>query len=234
MNFAFCKGYSLLVSKDSSVEEFSKTFSVPIAFLLSYLVGSLPFGYIIGRVNGIDIRRHGSGNIGATNVLRTLGRRWGYLCFLLDFLKGLAPVLASYLLSRRFAPDSLDAIRAAALAGTFSGHVWTIFLGFKGGKGVATAAGAISAISPLSMGASLLVWMAVFSISRFVSLSSIVASVALPAAYFLAAKFAGGEFSPLLFSVFTAISVLSIIKHRSNIARLANGTEMRFGRKEEK
>jgi glycerol-3-phosphate acyltransferase PlsY len=200
---------------------------------VSYIVGSIPFGYIIGKINGIDIRKHGSGNIGATNVLRTLGRKWGYLCFLLDFMKGFLLVLTTELLVKNhFSTIDPQLASACAMAGAFCGHLWTIFLKFKGGKGISTAAGAIFAISPFAFFASLITWFCIFSISKYVSLSSIIASLTLPLAYLFVGQYANSPYSLMIMTAFSAISLISILKHIPNIKRLFNGTEMRFGGKE--
>jgi glycerol-3-phosphate acyltransferase PlsY len=208
----------------------------PAILLLSYLIGSIPFGYIIGKINGIDIRKHGSGNIGATNILRALGKKWGYLCFSLDFLKGFIPVLSVSLIAKKYAPEfNCENAAILAFAGVYCGHVWTIFLGFKGGKGVATAAGAIFAAAPLPFAICLTIWLAVFFLSRYVSLASIAASAALPVSALAADKFRGqNNYSLKTLVFFCVIAGLSIIKHSSNIKKLINGSEHRFGRKEEK
>ena len=211
-----------------------------------YLLGSIPWAYIIGKFNGIDIRKHGSGNVGATNVLRVLGNGWGYTCFALDFLKGALPVLAATLLAPN--PDAtgsqgccmLDAYAPViAVFATVAGHVWPVWLKFKGGKGVATAAGTLVPLAPLPALAALLVWVVAFKISRYVSLASIIAAAALPLAAF-GMRF--GEINPFplvtygrlatgLLWVCIVLSVLVIAKHHSNIRRLLNGTENRFAKK---
>ncbi|HPO89752.1 MAG TPA: glycerol-3-phosphate 1-O-acyltransferase PlsY [Victivallales bacterium] len=209
-------------------KKFFIIFSIVIA---SYIIGSIPFGFLIGKIKGIDIRKHGSGNIGATNVLRIFGKKYGYICFILDFLKGFIPVIIAGAIAKKTQNINPDFIKCAAFAGTFSGHVWTIFLNFKGGKGVATAAGAIFAISPISVICSLIIWFAVFSLSRFVSLASIVASAFLPVFYGIYTKLLADNFSSIIFISFFLVSLLSIIKHHSNIKRLLNGTEIRFDRR---
>lgn len=208
-----------------------ETFVILSIFLISYLIGSVPFGFIIGKFKGMDIRQHGSGNIGATNVLRTLGKKYGYLCFALDFLKGFLPVICAEIIANKFNFSNPDLVRCVALLGTFLGHVWTIFLRFKGGKGVATAAGALLAIHPQALLLALFVWMIFFFSFRFVSLASIIASLSLPLAYFLFSKLTKKPISELFLVLFSIIAILSVFKHRSNIKRLLNGTEQRFGRK---
>jgi glycerol-3-phosphate acyltransferase PlsY len=214
-----------------------------------YLLGSIPWAYIIGRFNGIDIRMHGSGNVGATNVLRVLGKGWGYTCFLLDFLKGAGPVLAVTLLApnpdaagcRECCPLNAYAPIMAVFA-TVAGHVWPVWLKFKGGKGVATAAGTLVPLAPLPAVAALLVWVVAFKISRYVSLASIIAAAALPLAAF-GMRFSGVKaLNPFplvhneslcsaLLWVCVVLAVLVIAKHHGNIRRLLNGTENRFAKK---
>ena len=204
-----------------------------------YLLGSIPWAYIIGRFNGIDIRKHGSGNVGATNVLRVLGKKWGYVCFALDFLKGVLPVLAATLLARD-AAGGLDAFAPViAVFATVAGHVWPVWLDFKGGKGVATAAGTLVPLAPLPALAALRVWVVAFKISRYVSLASIIAAAAVPLAAF-GLRFGGINPFPLvlydslqtvLLGVCIVLAVLIIGKHHSNIRRLLNGTENRFAKK---
>ena len=144
----------------------------------AYLLGSVPFAYLIGRLNGVDIRQHGSGNVGATNVLRVVGKPWGITCFALDFLKGFLPVLGAVLYVRANlgdirAADALSPI--AACAGAVSGHIWPVWLRFRGGKGMATSVGALLALAPLPVLLGVTAWVAVFKLSRYVSLASIIA-----------------------------------------------------------
>ena len=200
-------------------------FIVPAA---SYLIGAIPFGYLIGRLHGIDIRTVGSGNIGATNVTRTVGKIQGKICFFLDFFKGALPVA---LVNSVFTQDTANLALAAGLAAIL-GHIFPIYLKFRGGKGVATAAGVALALAPYPLLCALLVWLATFLTTRYVSLASIVAAAALPVA---AALFFGLGIptpfplgaSTLIF--FTLIALLAILRHVSNIKRLLNGTESRFG-----
>lgn len=187
--------------------------------LSSYVLGSVPFALLIGRMHGLDIRQHGSGNVGATNVVRVLGRGPGILCFVLDFLKGVAPVTAGLLLGL-----PLWGVLLAAAA-TILGHSRSIFLGFKGGKSVATGAGTIVAMAPLAGLAALAVWGVVFSTSRIVSLASITAALALPVLTLLTRQ-------PLEVVAFSAVAAFYvIIRHRENIRRLREGKEPRMERK---
>lgn len=200
----------------------------------SYLVGSIPSGYVIGRMNGMDIRNHGSGNIGATNVTRVIGKGWGRICFVCDFFKGLLPVLATALLVKAGSlQDPVGALPLLAAFGTVAGHIWTLFLGFKGGKGVATAAGAIMAVNPPALVAAGIVWAAVFFGSRYVSAASIAAAAALPAAGFLFKFVNLWRASVAELALLVILAAIAILKHSSNIKRLLNGTEAGFSKKAE-
>ncbi len=194
----------------------------------SYLFGAIPFGYLIGRFYGKDIRKEGSGNIGATNVTRVIGRNAGRCCFALDFLKGMLPVLAA----KALFPENGAALLVAGGCAV-AGHMFPIYLQFKGGKGISTAAGVAVAMVPLAFLFAGLIWLAVFFTTRYVSLASIVAALALPLAATLLALVRGG-ISPLILAFFYLIGVVAVYKHRSNIARLRNGTELRFERKTKK
>ncbi len=204
-----------------------------IVIAASYLIGSIPFGLLIGWCHGVDIRKTGSGNIGATNVTRSVGSLAGKLCFLCDFLKGWLPVMV---VLAGFAPETagrpaatLPAI-AAALAAVL-GHMFPVFLRFKGGKGISTGAGAALALAPLPLAATAAVWAAVFLASRYVSLASVAAAAALPVfTVIFAAAGIGSDVarSGVIQIFFTAIGLLAIWKHRANLKRLAAGTESRF------
>ena len=191
----------------------------------AFLLGSIPTGYLVARAKGVDIRKHGSGNIGATNVFRTLGKPLGVFVFLVDALKGFAAVW----LAVQFGAGSDWAGIVAAVA-VIAGHNYTPWLGFKGGKGIATSAGVLLALMPWAVLAIAVVWVLVFKISRYVSLASICAAAALPVAVGLLWFSGCGGNGPLLaFSL--AISALAIWRHRTNIQRLRAGTESRFERK---
>jgi len=199
-----------------------------LIFVLSYLIGSVPWGYLFARLKGVDIRQHGSGNIGTANVLRVMGKKWGYLVFLCDFFKGFLSVKLGSLIAAYFLVNvGLGSVIAAVAC--VLGHDYPIWLGFKGGKGIATLAGTVLSLFPplvfVSFG---VVWIAVFLISRYTSLASISAVVALPiAAYLIVAK----TDLPLLLGFSVLMAALAIWLHRANIGRLLNGTENRFGRK---
>ncbi len=223
-----------------------------VLILAAYLIGSIPFGFIIANLRGIDIRRHGSGNIGATNVGRVLGKKWGALCFGLDVLKGLLPTLFAgwWLGLARFdsvsPPDAAETaifVWLGAMAATVVGHMFPVWLGFRGGKGVATGFGALLGVWPvLSFAAvgALLVWLISVKFTRMVGISSVIAAVCLPllvlAQPYVAAAMAGGDPAPLsrtwpFLAVAGVLAAVVIIKHRANIARTLAGTEPRIGRK---
>jgi glycerol-3-phosphate acyltransferase PlsY len=198
--------------------------------LLSYLVGSIPFGYLIGKFNGLDIRRHGSRNIGATNVRRVLGRDWGAICFIMDFLKGLLPVIFfGELLGAQMAVG-LEWGAMFAIAGTIAGHIFPFTLDFKGGKGVATSLGAILAVAfwPVLVGA--ITWYVTFLKTRIVSLASIVAAVSMPVAATLMFSMNKGGIHATNIILMCIIAALIIIRHKENIVRLRNGQENKFSK----
>lgn len=201
------------------------------AVLGAFLLGSIPTGYLVAHARGVDIRRHGSGNIGATNVFRTLGKPLGISVFVADALKGFLAVH----LALAFGPDGGDAAAWTGIAGAvaaIAGHNYTPWLGFRGGKGIATSVGVLIGLMPLAIPAVAAVWAGVFFTTRYVSLASIAASAALPVVVGLLWWTGIAGNAPLLaFSL--AISALAIWRHRSNIARLRDGTEPRFRRKEE-
>ena len=195
-----------------------------------YLIGSIPSGYLVARSQGIDIRQHGSKNIGATNVLRVMGKKWGRLAFLCDASKGFLAVKVGELIAGGFsASPTINGVIAAIAC--ILGHNYTIWLGFKGGKGIATSAGVSLALFPsLVVLSVLLVWVIVFSVSRYVSLASITAVVTLPIAIVLFGGKTGNDLWLLvIFSIL--VGALAILRHRTNIKRLLNGTESRFDKK---
>ena len=187
-----------------------------LILICSYLLGSVPTGLLLARAFGVNIRESGSGNIGATNVYRTMGRKVGILTLVGDCLKGLIPVLVAKWLGL---PDLW--IAAIGLA-AFLGHVYTIFLGFKGGKGVATALGVFLGTSPLSLLGALAVFALVLYRWRYVSAASIAAAATIPVAVTLVTG------KPELILMSGAIAAIVIFRHRENIARLRAGTESRF------
>ncbi len=233
--------------------------------LLAFLLGSIPFGWIFGKCKGIDIRQHGSGNIGATNVWRVLGKSCGIPCFLLDVLKGLVPTLLgmtlirfegqsagislSPLLSHAYlfpAEEQFTAQTLVVFTGLLSilGHNYSPWVGFKGGKGIATSAGVIIALMPAAIVLLVILWALLFFTTRYVSVASIGAAAALPLLTHFGARFhhinnnpdlptlwEAGTWNKPLFAFSVLIALLAIWKHRSNIQRLRNGTENRFSKK---
>ncbi len=198
--------------------------------LAAYLIGSIPTGYLMARAKGVDIRNVGSGNIGATNVFRILGKGPGIAVLLIDALKGYLPArfLPALFLPNVAGQDSRYQY-LAIVAGFFAiiGHNYTCWLRFKGGKGVATSAGVLIAWVPMAFLIALGSWLVVLGVSRFVSLASILAALVLPLAVW-------GTGEPgLMIGIATVISALAIYKHRANIQRLRAGTENRIGKKKE-
>jgi acyl phosphate:glycerol-3-phosphate acyltransferase len=198
--------------------------------IVSYFIGSVPSGYLVARTQGVDIRQHGSRNIGATNVLRVMGKKWGYLVFLCDASKGfLAVKLGMLVATHALLSPVLGGVIAAITC--ILGHNYTIWLGFKGGKGIATSGGVILALFPIAIVCCLaLVWIGVFYAGKYVSLASIAAAVALPIAVFLIVAKTGEEFWTL-FGFSVLICALAVWRHQANIVRLMKGTESRFGKK---
>ena len=196
----------------------------------SYLLGSIPFGFIAGRICGIDIRTQGSGNIGATNVLRVLGKKWGYAVFFLDFLKGILPVLLALAWGRSIGVNPASAPGALAALCTLLGHSFPVWLGFKGGKGIASSAGVI--VGLFGTGAFLFClgsWLLFFSVTRYVSVASIAAAIAVPVSVSVLYFMHRSDWLTLF--VACLMCVLAIWRHRSNITRLRAGTEPRFDKK---
>lgn len=200
--------------------------------LLSYLLGSIPTGFLVAKAKGVDIRSVGSGNIGATNVFRILGKAAGIFVLTADAAKGalavavLAPMVRNHFVDPLVTQDVPGFLRhAREIAGICAilGHNYTCWLRFKGGKGIATTAGVFAALAPAAFGIALAAWLVVFAASRYVSLASIVAAVALPLAVWLTGNGA------LLTGVSTALGALAIYKHKANIERLLAGTENRIG-----
>lgn len=238
---------------------------LPIA---AYLIGSIPFGVLISRSKGIDITRHGSGNVGATNVFRIVGKRFGVLCLILDFFKGFLPAAIAinllrvqgetpplslpflwgmaegYPADRQLEAHTIQIITAMA---AIVGHNYSIFLKFKGGKGIATSAGVLAALMPLILLGMVIVWIATFFLSGYVSLASILAALSLPILRHLGDRLqhvnhdkslpslweAGSWNKPLL--VFAVVAcLLAVWRHHANIRRLVTGTENRITRKRKK
>lgn len=204
--------------------------SLTIAVTLSYLLGSVPFALLLGKVKGIDIRQAGSRNIGATNLTRLAGRTWGVAAFLLDFLKGLVAVLVTRWLWPWEDNGSvpMSPVHAQILAGLASilGHVFPLYLRFRGGKGVATTFGVMTGLLWLSAVFAGLSWGVAYLIGRTVSIASLVAALTFPVAVFVL-KYDDPTL-PAVLTLAVMISLLILIRHRTNISRLLSGKEHRF------
>lgn len=209
--------------------------TVALFIIGAYLLGAVPFGLLIGLARGVDIRQHGSRNIGATNAGRVLGRGWGYLCLALDVLKGLIPTLAASLVLVRRPPDSamLWSWIGVGLAAVL-GHVFPIYLKFRGGKGVATTVGVALGIFPyytIAMAVALLLYAVVRFGSGMVSLGSLTIAAAFPAAFFVLVRL-DPELTVRdtwpLGGVAVLLGLLITLRHRGNIARMLRGEESRL------
>jgi acyl phosphate:glycerol-3-phosphate acyltransferase len=206
------------------------TFAVVV--IGSYLLGSIPAGYLAGRIAGIDIRKCGSGNIGATNVIRTLGKGYGYPVFAADFLKGFGAVKMSLLIATRARPDwnSPEVFGILAAISSVIGHSFPVWLNFKGGKGVATSAGALFGLIPVAALIGAAIWLLTFWLTRYVSMASIAAAAALPL-IILIMSWLNQTAGKALFYSSVCLAAVVIWRHRSNLSRLMRGTEPRFTRK---
>ena len=205
--------------------------------VICYLLGAVPFGFLAGRAKGVDIRRQGSGNIGATNAARVLGRPWFFVVFTLDFLKGFASVaLVCFVLNygdkvgieAEFGWKNLQMLYGLA---AIVGHMFPLYLGFKGGKGIAVSSGVFVYLTSCAFLVALAAFLVAYLVSRYVSLGSICAAVAFSASYFLFAFLCGNDpFAPnvaLLSAACVLFTLLVIFKHRTNIARLLSGRELK-------
>lgn len=205
-----------------------------LPILVAFLAGSVPFGLILAKFRGVDLRAVGSGNIGATNVWRAMGKGFGSVCFVLDFLKGLLPVLWAL----QFGPTQAHAGHSWLEVGTglaaVLGHNYSPFAGFKGGKGVATSAGVLVGLMPWVVLPVLLVWWLTLKASRMVGLASVVAAAALPLVYLglgllPAGTLPGFRFDWIHFGFAALVAVLVIWRHKSNLRRIFDGTEGKVG-----
>jgi len=195
-------------------------FILLISVLLAYLIGSIPTAFIFAKVIGrVDIRKQGSGNVGATNVYRVIGKLPGILTLIVDIAKGAAAVgvLAPYF-HNLGVPLALHHLQPVMALAVVAGHNWNPFLNFKGGKGIATSAGALFVLCPGILGLVVLVWVIAFVLTKIISLSSIIASISFP---IIAALI--GDISITLLAII--LCVISVVKHRSNIKRLIRGEE---------
>ncbi len=192
--------------------------------LAAYLMGAIPNGLLLARLKGIDLQKVGSGNIGATNVFRCVGKSWGIAAFILDAVKGFVPAFVF--------PRLMDGAPAwlglACGVAAVAGHNWPVWLKFKGGKGVSTSAGMLLGIAPGAVGIGFAVFAVTVALTRWVSLGSILAAIAVPAAYIGL----HGTDNRLLTGALIVMGLLVILKHRANIGRLLKGTEPHiFGKK---
>jgi glycerol-3-phosphate acyltransferase PlsY len=193
---------------------------------LGYLLGSIPFGLILVKLlRGEDVRLSGSGNIGATNVARSGGAKLGVATLVLDALKGTLAVLIALEAGRQFGDIDRGLLAAVTALAAILGHVFPVWLGFRGGKGVATAVGAFAALAPRAVLVVLAVFLIVVAISRYISLGSIAAAVFFPVC---AALLSRGQTPNAVLLIMSAASLLVVVKHRANIRRLLSGTESRF------
>jgi glycerol-3-phosphate acyltransferase PlsY len=191
--------------------------NVVASILLAYLLGSVPFAAVAARIKGVDLRRQGSGNLGATNAIRVLGPAIGIPVLLADILKGL---LGATLIPSSLAVTDPGWVLASGVAAIL-GHVWPIFLAFRGGKGVATAAGVFLGLAPAATGVALALFVGVLLAGRYVSLASMVAAVGLPVALALT------DAPRLVLVAGIAVALLVLVKHRSNLGRILAGSENR-------
>lgn len=196
--------------------------NVFVLIISAYLLGSVPFGFVIARSRGVDLRKVGSGNIGATNVFRMVGKKWGALCFILDFLKGF--LAAGWF---PFVLGVMEVAEAGLIGGAAAivGHNFPVWLKFRGGKGIATSAGVLAAVAPLALLLGLGVWAVTMKLSRMVSLASILAAVGVAAGGWLFYRE-----SLWTAGVLTGLAVMAVVRHRSNIQRILKGEEHRFGK----
>ena len=223
--------------------------------IFAFLLGSIPFGLLIAKSRGINIREHGSGNIGATNVLRIVGKKYGITCFILDFLKGLIPALLAYNLYkftgadetmmigflREHAIDLGDEQFKAQSLKVFTGlcailgHNYSPWVNFKGGKGIATSVGVLIAFMPFGALILIAIFILTFKITRYISLASIVAAASLPLLVLYGSwshgKLAAGTWDKPLLIFSILIAAMAIFKHRSNIKNLISGKEYKFAKK---
>ncbi len=221
--------------------------------LLAFLVGSIPFGLLIAKSKGINIREHGSGNIGATNVLRVVGKKYGITCLFLDLLKGLIPTIIgmslityagahpplSFSFLSQYAIEiprsQAQVLHILTALATILGHNYSPWIGFKGGKGIATSAGALIALMPVGVIVLIVIWVILFFTTKYVSVASIGAALSLPVVMILGSwyhgKLSDGSWNIPLFIFSIIIALLATWRHRSNISNLRNGTEHKFTKK---
>ena len=198
-----------------------------VAVILAYIIGSIPISYIIGRISsGVDIRNFGSGNVGATNVLRTAGKLPAIIALAGDIFKGVfAVTLLAEICYMNNPYVDFETFRIMLGLAVIFGHIWTVFLKFKGGKGVATSTGVLAVICPKALAIAAIVWVLAVILTRYVSLGSVLGSISLPVTIALQGR-------PIELVIFAVIlCIISTYKHKSNIIRLINGEEAKIGQK---
>ncbi|MBN2029384.1 glycerol-3-phosphate 1-O-acyltransferase PlsY [bacterium] len=212
-----------------------RMFSFLIIFILAYLLGSFPTAILLSKIMmKDDIRNHGSGNAGATNVFRIMGWKAALIVVLIDIGKGIVATL--FLPTLIWQPVPFDMVTLQILTGVAAivGHVWTVFAGFRGGKGVGTAFGVLVALIPLSTTAAGIIWLILVLVTRIVSVGSLVAGILFPIAVLLERTFFNANISASLIGMAFLVALLIVITHRSNIKRLLKGEENRFGSKKKR
>jgi glycerol-3-phosphate acyltransferase PlsY len=196
----------------------------------AYLLGSIPNGYLVGKTQGVDLRKVGSNNIGATNALRVLGKKWGYLVFAADAFKGWLAVMLAWVVGWQWDESSKIYLGVLAAILTMVGHVFPVWLGFKGGKGISTSAGVMIALFPIWVFLfGLSMWGLFFFTTRYVSVASIAAAISLPVGSGI--LWAMGHCDAVRTAIAAAMCVLAVWRHKPNIQRLLAGTEKKFEKK---
>lgn len=197
---------------------------IALSFIICYLIGSIPTSFLIAKyLKGIDIREHGSGNVGATNTARVVGKLPGLLVLAIDILKGLVCVMLVAKLFIGFGINIDPAIYALMLGSmAIIGHIWTVFLGFKGGKGIATSSGVFIGVAPKIFLAALVIWIIVFAWKRYVSLASIISAISIPV------MLAVMSYPPSFVVITSVVCGITVYRHYPNIKRLVRGEEHRF------
>jgi glycerol-3-phosphate acyltransferase PlsY len=201
-----------------------------LAAIGAYLLGSIPNGYLVGKTQGVDLRKVGSNNIGATNALRVLGKKWGYLVFAADALKGWMAVMLAWWIGWEWEETAKISLGVIAAIFAMIGHIFPVWLGFKGGKGISTSAGVMLALFPIWVFLfGLSMWGLFFFTTRYVSVASIAAAVSLPVGS--AVLWSMGHCDALRTAIAAAMCVLAVWRHKPNIQRLLAGTEKKFEKK---
>jgi len=196
----------------------------------AYLLGSIPNGYLAGKAQGVDLRKVGSNNIGATNALRVLGKKWGYLVFAGDAFKGWLAVMLAWIVGWQWDESSKIYLGVIAAIMAMVGHIFPVWLGFKGGKGISTSAGVMIALFPIWVFIfGLGVWGILFFATRYVSVASIAAAISLPVSSGI--LWGMGQCDAVRTSIAAAMCVLAVWRHKPNIQRLLAGTEKKFEKK---